>query len=94
MDTRNDRAVVLTVVVALALVVLGIVGAEVFLVNVGKALPESIVVMGSTGLGALTAMLVSTSTKPTAPAPPPAPAFTPRVIPPPAEGIDLEAPAE
>lgn len=89
MDTRNDRAVVLTVVVALALVVLIVISAEVYLVSVGRQLPDSIVVMGSGALGAIAGLLASTSTKPVQSAPPPAPV----VAAPPAEGIDLEQPA-
>lgn len=90
MDTRNDRAVVLTVVIALALVVLAVVCSEVWLVSVGRQLPDSIVVMGSTALGAIAGLLASTSTKPVAAAVPP-PAVV--VAAPPAEGIDLEQPA-
>lgn len=80
MDQRNDRLVVLTVVIALALVVLGVVGSEVYLIAVGRQLPDSIVVMGSGALGAIAGMLATTATRPQVPAappPPPPPVDTP-----------------
>lgn len=81
---QQDRSVVLVVVVALALIALAVVGAGVYLASVGKDLPGSIVTMGATAGGALAGVLATTSTRPTAPAPGPAP-----LVP----AVDVEQPA-
>lgn len=65
MDPRNDRTVVLAVVVGLILTVLTVLGSAVYLISVGRTMPTDLIILGSTALGALTALLATTSTKPT-----------------------------
>lgn len=65
MDPRNDRTVVLAVVIGLIAIILFIVGGAFWLLSVGRTVPDSLLVMGSGALGALTALLATTASKPT-----------------------------
>lgn len=66
----QDRAVVLVVVTGLVLIALAVVGAGVYLASVGRELPAQIGTMGAVALGAVAGVLATTSTRPSAPAPP------------------------
>lgn len=67
MPPQQDRSVVLVVVIGLVLIALAVVGAGVYLVAVGRELPQALATMGAVALGAVAGVLATTSTRPPPP---------------------------